>query len=62
MATLVTFAKKYWPTVVFIAGGLWAGFGTDVQHYISAHPGASAAVVAAAGVIAHLMPSPVAKS
>jgi hypothetical protein len=52
--------KKFWPEVVIIATGLWTGFGTQIQAYISAHPALTGVLGTIALVVAHLAPSPVA--
>lgn len=57
---LASAVKKFWPEVVIIATGLWTGFGTQIQAFVSAHTGLSATLGTAALVIAHLAPSPVA--
>ena len=52
------FIKRYYPSLVFVAGGIWVGFGPAIQSYIAAHPQVSTAIVVLAGVLAHLSPSP----
>ena len=53
--------KKFWPTVVMLAGGLWAGFGTQIQSFVASNPKASAVAGIAAVIVAHLAPSPLSK-
>jgi hypothetical protein len=52
--------KKFWPEVVVIAGGIWTGFGTQIQAWIGAHAGVTSVLGVIALVVAHLAPSPVA--
>jgi hypothetical protein len=55
------FLKKYWPTIVLIAGAVWGVVGTQVQAAVSAHPSLVAVLGPLVIALAHLLPSPAAK-
>ena len=53
--------KKYWPTIVLIAGAVRGVVGTQIQAAVSAHPSLVAVLGPLVVALAHLLPSPVSK-
>jgi hypothetical protein len=54
--------KKYWPTIVLVAGAVWGVLGTSIQSAVAAHPNLVAVLGPLVVALAHLLPSPVSKS
>jgi len=62
MDALLSLLKKYWPTIVLIAGAVWGVVGTQIQAAVSAHPSLVAVLGPLVVALAHLLPSPVSKA
>jgi len=54
--------KKYFPSILSVAGVVVTMFSGQIQSAISAHPTVDAIGAALLGIVAHLWPSPVAPS
>ena len=50
--------KRWWPSILLALTALWGVFGTGIQHAISANPKLTAVLGAVAGILAHLLASP----
>ncbi len=53
--------KKWWPSILPGLVALWTVYGSQVQHFVSAHPEMSTIFGGLYAVVAHLMPSPAAE-